>query len=206
MSADECASLPAQSGDLTTLLRAWHAGDGGAFSAAVDRVYLDLKRIAAQRLSRGSRFTLSPTELVHEAVLDLLPARADFANRTHFLATMSLAMRAILVDHARARSAEKRGGDRVQVSLSHIDEASAQSEAQVDLLALEQALQGLETLDPRCGQAMHLTYFGGLSQEEIASLLGVSIPTVKRDLRFARAWLLKAIGGEQAQTSSADAG
>lgn len=205
MRPNECPAPPTPADDLTTLLHAWHQGDSGAFSAAVDRVYLDLKRMAAQRLGRGGAATFSPTELVHEAVLDMLPARMDFASRTHFLATMSLAMRAILVDHARARSAEKRGGDRVQVSVSRIDEENPHSAAPIDLLALEQALQGLEALDPRCGRAMHLTYFGGLSQEEIASLLGVSVPTVKRDLRFARAWLLKAISDDPAP-GAADAG
>lgn len=193
MSEDTSAPLPARPGDLTVLLQAWHGGNAEALSAAMDRVYPDLKQIAAKRLSRMSAPTFSPTELVHEAVLDLLPAGSDFANRSHFFATISLVMRAILVDHARARSAEKRGGDQLQVSLRHLDEEDAPNSAPIDLLALEQALQGLEAIDPRCGRTLHLTYFGGLSQEEIASLLGVSVPTVKRDLRFARAWLLKAI-------------
>jgi RNA polymerase sigma factor (TIGR02999 family) len=192
MSVEEPHRTPAHGADLTTLLQAWHRGDGAAFSVAIERVYGELKRMAAHRVHGGGG-TLSPTELVHEAVINLLPSRADFANRAHFLATMSLAMRAILVDHARARHAEKRGGDRIQVSLAGIDLASP-DDAAIDMLALEQALTRLEALDARCGQVMHLTYFGGLSQEEIASLLDVSVPTVKRDLRFARAWLIKAVG------------
>ena len=202
MSAEPPASPALQSADLTTLLHAWHAGDGNALSVAIDRLYDDLKRMAAGRV-HGNGGTLSPTELVHEAVLSLLPGRAEFANRAHFLATLSLAMRSILVDHARARSAEKRGGDRIQVSLSGID-LEGPGSAAVDMLALEQALTQLEALDPRCGKVMHLTYFGGLAQEEIAELLAVSVPTVKRDLRFARAWLLKALGDAGSTTAGSD--
>lgn len=182
--------------ELTRLLQAWRNGDGRALTAAIEQVYAELRRIAAQRLARHSESaTLSPTELVHEAVLGLLPAPMDFANRTHFLATLSLAMRAILVDHARARAADKRGGNRVRMSLSRLDSDDA-AEAAFDLLGLEQALTQLERFDPRCGQIMHLAYFGGLAQDEIAGLLNVSVPTVKRELRFARSWLLKAIGEE----------
>jgi RNA polymerase sigma factor (TIGR02999 family) len=192
MNVGEADQQVAPASDLTQLLHAWRNGDGQAFSAAIDRVYGELKRMAVQRIGGRGEGTLSPTELVHEAVLGMMPAPMDFANRAHFLATMSLAMRAILVDHARARSAEKRGGDQVRMSLSRIDAEDA-SDAAIDVLALEQGLSRLEALDPRCGQVMHLTYFGGLSQEEIGGLLNVSIPTVKRDLRFARAWLLKAL-------------
>ncbi len=182
--------------DLTRLLQAWRNGDGRAFDAAIEHVYVELRRIAAQRIGRqGASATLSPTELVHEAVLGLLPAPMDFANRAHFLATLSLAMRAILVDHARARAADKRGGNLLRLSLSRLDSAD-QAEAALDLLSLEQALTQLEALDARCGQVMHLTYFGGLEQDEIAALLQVSVPTVKRDLRFARSWLLQAIGAD----------
>jgi RNA polymerase sigma factor (TIGR02999 family) len=105
---------------------------------------------------------------------------------------MSLAMRAILVDHARARAADKRGGNGVQVSLSAVESGNAESA--FDLLALDQALLQLEAMDRRCAQVMHLTYFGGLQQDEISVVLDVSIPTVKRDLRFARSWLLKEMG------------
>ena len=149
--------------------------------------------MAVRRLGNHAAATLSPTELVHETALGMMQSPMDFANRAHFFATMSLAMRSILVDHARARAADKRGGDEVRVSLSHVESGDEEGMA-VDLLALEQALTQLEALDPRCGQVMHLTYFGGLQQGEIALVLNVSVPTVKRDLRFARSWLLKAIG------------
>ena len=193
MSTANPLSLPESGSGLTRLLQAWREGDGRAFSAAMERVYGELKRIAAMRIAAQERTaTLSPTELVHEAMLGMMQAPMDFANRAHFLATMSLAMRSVLVDHARARAALKRGGDELRLSLSRID-AGDEAEHAVDLLALEQALSQLEALDPRCGQVMHLTYFGGLEQDEIASLLQVSIPTVKRDLRFARAWLSKAM-------------
>jgi RNA polymerase sigma factor (TIGR02999 family) len=179
--------------DLTRLLLEWRNGDGRAFSALIEQAYPALKRIAARRIgSHGGPATLSPTDLVHETALGMMQSSMDFSNRVHFFATMSLAMRSILVDHARARAADKRGGG-VQVSLSRAD-ASDDGGLAVDLLVREQALQQLEALDPRCGQVMHLTYFGGLQQDEIAVVLGVSIPTVKRDLRFARSWLLKALG------------
>lgn len=193
MRAEPSTPSPAPDYDLTRLLHAWRNGDGSAFTAAIEQVYAELRRIAVLRIGRqGESATLSPTELVHEAVLGLCPAPMDFANRAHFLATVSLAMRAILVDHARARAADKRGGNRVRLSLSRLD-ATDDAEAALDLLALEQALTQLEGFDARCGRAMHLTYFGGLSQEEIAALMNISVPTVKRDLRFARAWLLKAL-------------
>lgn len=179
--------------DLTRLLQKWRDGDGRAFSALIEQAYPALKRIAARRIDgRGGPVTLSPTDLVHETALGAMQSSMDFSNRVHFFATMSLAMRSILVDHARARAADKRDGG-VQVSLSRAD-ASDDGGLAVELLVLEQALQQLEALDPRCGQVMHLTYFGGLQQDEIAVVLGVSVPTVKRDLRFARSWLLKALG------------
>lgn len=196
MHAGPSVSPPTPDSDLTRLLQAWRSGDGSALTAAIGQVYAELRRIAVQRLGRqGESATLSPTELVHEAVLGLLPAPMDFANRTHFLATVSLAMRAILVDHARARATDKRGGNHVRLSLSRLDPADA-ADAAFDLLSLEQALTRLEQFDPRCGQVMHLTYFGGLTQDEVAALLKVSVPTVKRDLRFARSWLLKAVAEE----------
>lgn len=178
--------------NLTHLLHEWRNGDGQVFSALIEQAYPALKRIAARRLgNQNGAAILSPTELVHEIALGMMQTPMDFDSRAHFFATMSLAMRSILIDHARARTADKRSGG-VQISLSHVDIVDEGGLA-IDLLALEQALKQLEALDPRCGQVMHLSYFGGLQQEEIATVLGVSIPTVKRDMRFARSWLLKAI-------------
>jgi RNA polymerase sigma factor (TIGR02999 family) len=181
--------------DLTTLLHAWREGSGTAFGSVIDQVYEELKRIAARRLSHsGGSATLSPTDLLHEALIGIMPTNMDFKNRAHFFATMSLAIRSILVDHARARAANKRGGDMVRVTMTNAD--IGEESMAIDLLAMDQALAQLERLDARCAQVMHLTYFGGLEQEAIASLLDISIPTVKRDLRFARAWLTKAMSGE----------
>lgn len=122
-----------------------------------------------------------------------MPTNMDFKNRAHFFATMSLAIRSILVDRARARAraADKRGGDLVRVTLSNIELVDATSV--IDLIAIDEALAKLEALDPRCRQIMHLSSFGGMSGEKIAQLLDVSVSTVKRDLRFAHGWFQKNI-------------
>jgi RNA polymerase sigma factor (TIGR02999 family) len=179
--------------DLTTLLNAWREGSGTAFVNVIDQAYAELKQIAVRRLNQGGGSpTLSPTDLLHEALIGLMPTNMDFKNRAHFFATMSLAIRSILIDHARARAANKRGGDMVRVTLTNAD-VGEESQA-IDLLAIEQALTELEKLDPRCGQIMHLTYFAGLEQDEIAALLNTSISTVTRDLKFARGWITRALG------------
>jgi RNA polymerase sigma factor (TIGR02999 family) len=182
-----------ESGDLTAMLLAWRDGDGAAFSGVVAGLHRELKAIAAKQLGKfGGSATLSPTELLHEAVLRLMESRPAFENRVHFLATMSLATRSILVDHARARNAQKRGGERIQVTLT---ESKEQGEASMiaDLLALDQALGQLEKLDPRCGKVMHLAFFAGLSREDISATLDISPATVRRDLRFGRSWIDKAL-------------
>ena len=177
---------------LTALLGSWRQGSGTAFSTLIDQVYDQLHAIAARRLGQSHGLaTLSPTELIHEALLGVMPAPGDFKNRVHFFATMSLAVRSILVDHARAKTAGKRGGGLIRVTLSNVD--SGEEARLVDLLVIEEALTQLERLDARCGQVMHLTCFTGLTREEIAGLLGISVPTVDRDLRFARAWLSRAL-------------
>lgn len=186
--------LPEPTGDsLTLLLHSWRQGSGTAFGSLIDRVYDQLRAIAARRLRQsGGSATLSPTELVHEALLGVMAAPREFHNRVHFFATLSLAVRSLLVDHARARSAGKRGGGlaRVTLSLAAFEGTGGQI---VDLLAIEEALVQLERQDARCGQVMHLTCFGGLTREEIAGVLGISVPTVDRELRFARAWVRKAL-------------
>jgi RNA polymerase sigma factor (TIGR02999 family) len=179
---------------LTTLLRSWREGSGTALGALLDQVYDQLRAIAARRAGEGSGGTLSPTELVHEALLGVMPVPREFHHRIHFFATMSLAIRSILVDHARARAAGKRGGGLVRVTLAGL-EVGEESEI-VDLLAIEDALSQLERLDPRCGQVIHLICFGGLTREDIAGLLGISVPTVDRELRFARSWLNRVLRRE----------
>lgn len=186
---------PASAVELTTLLHAWRSGNGTALNELIERVYGELKKIASERIAQaGGMVTLSPTELLHEALIGILPTTMDFKNRTHFFATMSLSIRSILIDHARARSANKRGGDLVRITVSNADQGE---ESQVmDLLAIDQALSQLEALDPRCGQIMHLTYFAGLEQDEIAVLLDVSVSTVTRDLKFARGWVTRALAND----------
>ncbi len=184
---------PAGSGEsalaLTVLLQSWQNGNGKAFAQLFQRVYDQLKQIAAQRLREGSGNSLSPTELLHEAVLRVMDAPMDWQNRAHFFATVSLHIRATLVDHARARLAQKRGGGNVRVTLSRV-EPGEESEI-ADLLALDQALNNLAELDPRGSEILHLTYFAGLDRLQIVDVLGVSLSTVDRELRFARAWLAK---------------
>jgi RNA polymerase sigma factor (TIGR02999 family) len=178
---------------LTVLLQAWQQGDGNAFAKVFETVYVQLKQIAGQRLREGSGDTLSPTELLHEAVLRVVDAPMDWKNRAHFFATMSLHIRATLVDHARARHAAKRGGGELRVTLSRSD--VGEESAMVELLMLDQTLKALELLDPRGSEVLHLTYFAGLDRVQIADVLGMSLSTVDRELRFARAWLSKALSG-----------
>jgi RNA polymerase sigma factor (TIGR02999 family) len=172
---------------LTDLLHAWKDGEGAAFHRVVDLAYDQLKLIAVQRLRhRSQAVTLTPTELLHDALLRVADAPRDWRNRAHFFASMSLFIRSTLVDHARARSAAKRG-DSPALSLTLID--SGEPSMAAELLAFDQALRRLETLDARGAEVLHLTYFAGLDREQIAAVLGVSLSSVDRDLRFTRAWL-----------------
>jgi RNA polymerase sigma factor (TIGR02999 family) len=179
---------PASAEGLTELLESWREGEGAAFARAFSLAYDELKQIAAQRLRQSGRgLTLTPTVLLHEAYLRVAGAPLDFRNRAHFFASMSLYIRSTLVDHARARQAAKRGGGEVQVSLS---EALGVEESMVaDVLALDQILAQLATLDQRCADVLHLNCFAGLDRQQIADVLQVSLATVDRDLRFARAWV-----------------
>lgn len=173
---------------LTELLQSWQGGAGAAFSELFSLAYAELKQIAAQRLRQsGPQLTLTPTVLLHEAYLRVAEAPVDFKNRAHFFASMSLYIRSALVDHARARQADKRGGGAVQVSLS---EALQGDESMVaDILALDQILAQLAALDRRCADVLHLNCFAGLDRQQIADVLHLSLATVDRDLRFARAWV-----------------
>lgn len=181
--------------DITTLLHSWRAGDLQARESLFEAVYAMLRDMAAARLDRGrGDATLRPTSLVHEALLRMLGREVGFADRAHFFALVALKMRAVLVDHARMRAAAKRGGGVVNVTLSHVDRGTVYRE-DYDVLALHQALERLAGNDERAARAVELSYFGGMSHEEIATVLEVSVPTVDRDLRFAKAWLNRQLAG-----------
>ena len=194
--ADDSAAVP---GDITRWLKNWSGGDSGAFSALAPLVYDQLRQIARQRLSgeRGDH-TLQPTALVNEAFLVLVRERGiDWQNRAHFFALASRLMRRILIDHARARSADKRDGGRILVSLEAVDAlgAAAVAPRDVDLMALDQALDRLSALDQGQAALVEMRFFGGLSIDETAEVLGISAPTVKRRLRSARAFLHQQLSG-----------
>jgi RNA polymerase sigma factor (TIGR02999 family) len=187
--------MPETGAPLTTFLHAWKEGDREAFDKLIASAHAELKRMAEARLrGENALVTLMPAELLHEAVVRVMESQPALANRSHFFATMSLLMRSVLVDRARARLAEKRGGGALNVTWT--DSAHGEEANAVDLLALDEALKKLEALDERGCRILEMTYFGGLSREEIARVLEVSVPTVDRELRFARAWIGKALAGD----------
>lgn len=177
--------------DITQLLRQWQGGDLGAREKVVEAVYAQVRAIAGRTVRANPGATLGATELAHEALVRLLGNEATWENRRHFFHVVAQATRQILVDAARRRLRDKRGGGALAVSLSAADEM-AQAEDE-DLLRLHEALEQLAARDPRKAQVLELTYFGGLDREEIARALEVSVPTVDRDLRFGRAWLKRAL-------------
>jgi RNA polymerase sigma factor (TIGR02999 family) len=179
--------------DITGLLHAWRGGDRAALDAVLPRLYDTLRAMAASRLRRESaEQTLNPTALVHEALIRLIGSETDWENRAHFLALAALHMRAVLVDQARLRLSDKHGGGLVRVTMSQSNEA-AQGQVEMDVLALDEALRQLQLHDERSARILEMSYFAGMQREEIASVVGVSVPTVDRDLRFARAWLNQAL-------------
>lgn len=188
--------MGAESGsDIARLLREVTADDRAAFDALVPLVYGQLRRMAHNRL-RGERpnHTLNTTALVHEAYLDLVDAdHGSWQDRAHLLAAASRVMRHVLVDHARARNAKKRGGGWVQVELEP-DALPLTEEYAEAVEELDGALERLAELSPRKAKLLELRYFGGLKLEECAQALGVSLATVKNDLKLGRAWLARELG------------
>jgi RNA polymerase sigma factor (TIGR02999 family) len=174
---------------ISELLANWSEGDQDAFRALVPLLYDDLRRVAHQYLRKARpNHTLQSTALVHEAYLRLDKYRpASFQNRTHFVAVCALLMRQILTGYERTRRAAKRGGGGQNLKL---DEASVLMKGRpVDLLALDEALNGLALLDPKQSRIVELRFFGGLSIEETAEQMGISPATVKRHWETARVWL-----------------
>ena len=187
---------------ITELLNLWRAGDVQAREQVSTLVYARLKALAVQRFTGESAgHTLQPTALLHEALLRLWGSAATPRDQQHLFALASMHMRSILLDHARAKLAQKRGGGALQIDLAPLDDIAAAansvgpSSAQpaVDFLALEQAIAQLEQQDPRTAQMLCLHYFGGLDQSNIAEQLALSLTSVERGLRFARAYLKQAL-------------
>jgi RNA polymerase sigma factor (TIGR02999 family) len=174
------------------LLSKWRAGDQEALQALIPLVYQELRRIAQHHLQQERPdHTLQSTALVHEAYLRLMKQEpAEVANRAHFLAVASQLMRQILVDHARGHRAAKRGGG-LKLELNEV--MGAQRPQNMDLVALDDALNELAKLDPQQTRIVELRFFGGLSIEETAEIVGVSPTTVKRDWATARAWLRREV-------------
>lgn len=187
----------ADRGDVTRLLQSWSDGDKGALGELVPLVYRELRSLAAAYIRRERRdHTLQPTALVHEAYLRLVDqTRVASPSRAQFFGIAANLMRQILVNHAKHRGAAKRGGGN-KVSLE--EGAATVQQRGVDLIALDAALDKLARLDPRQGRVVELRFFGGLTEDEIAEMLGVSAITVKRDWRIARAELHRELGGDAA--------
>lgn len=183
--------------EITGLLTAMRQGDSRARDRLIPIVYQELRKIASRylRRERGSH-TLQTTALVHEAYLRMVGgSHAAWQDRTHFFAVAATVMRRILVDHARSRGAGKRGGRQVRVEWK---DALAFVEGRLDeVLAVDEALSRLSRWDARQGQVVELRFFGGLTEAEIADLLGLSLRTVKRDWSLARAWLRAELEGDR---------
>jgi len=180
--------------NLTVLLKSWATGDQAALDRLMPLAYHELHRIAQQRW-RGQQpgHTLQPTALIHEAYLKLMgQGQKTFENRLHFYAVMSMAMRQVLVNHAEASVAAKRGGGNAKVSLEDVEVAALREATEV--LDLNGVLKLLSEVNPRQSRVVELRYFGGLSIEEAAEVLGVSAVTVTRDWHMARAWLARELG------------
>jgi RNA polymerase sigma factor (TIGR02999 family) len=181
--------------EITHLLRAWSEGQQGAPERLMPLVYEELRRLARSYMVRERPdHTLQTTALVNEAYLRLVDVSAvSFQDRAHFFGMCALLMRRILVDSARSRATFKRGGDWRPVQLE--DALVVSPESEIDLVGLDDALKALEAVDPRKSRVVELRFFGGLSVEESAAVLKVSVETVMRDWKLAKSWLRRELGG-----------
>ena len=175
--------------EITGLLMDWRAGKSEASSRLMELVYGELHKMAARQMRRESGgHTLQTTALVHETYLRLCGSEPiDWQNRCHFFAVAAKQLRRVLVDHARRGKSEKRGGGQIKFSLAEADGPVVDRDER--LLAIDESLARLETLDERAARVIELRFFGGLSEKEAAGVLGISVATLKRDWDFARTWL-----------------
>ena len=187
--------------DITAMLAAWADGNKDALDRLTSLLYPEFRRIARQYLWRRPGESLESAALANEVYLKLTSAgRIRCENRTHFLGLCAQMIRHILVDHARRRRSAKRGGDALHVPL---DEVLLEVETGgIEVVALDRALESLAQIDGRKSRVVELRYFGGLSLEETAEVLGVSQETAKRDWKMARAWLYTQLAGKQTPTKS----
>jgi RNA polymerase sigma factor (TIGR02999 family) len=185
---------PESSPNVTQLLKDWSAGDTRVLDNLMPLVYEELRRQASRFLRKErAGHTLQTTALIHEAYLKLIDQKSvEWQNRAHFFAIASTAMRRILVDHAKTRHREKRGGAAENLPLDEALQISSK-EKSVDLVALDEALTRLAAFDERQARIVELRYFSGLDNDETAEVLGVSNATVRRDWNFAKAWLRQEI-------------
>jgi RNA polymerase sigma factor (TIGR02999 family) len=194
--AGDGENRPAATHEITRLLQAWGAGDGGALERLMPLVYDELHRQAHHYMVREQPGqTLQTTALVHEAYLRMVDVKGvDWQNRGHFYALCARLMRRILVDFARSRNYQKRGGQIPHIELE--DAATISMVPGSEVLAVDEALKQLALLDTRKSEVVEMRFFGGLTTEEIAEVLQVSPETVMRDWRLAKAWLLRELSGE----------
>lgn len=191
--------MAAPPSEVSGLLASVEDGDEAAIEQVVPRVYAELRRLAKRHMARQREgHTLQTTDLVNEAYLKLAHARrSGWKNRLHFFAVASRAMRSVLVDHARRRAYAKRGGNPIRVSLNEADQIS--QDRSLEVVAVDAALSRLAALDPRKARVVELRYFAGLSVEEVSQVLDLSSRTIKREWRWARAWLYRELDEEGRQ-------
>ena len=185
-----------ESGEIsvTRLLREWRQGDPQALGRLIPLVYDEMRRLARRQM-RGERpdHTLQTTALVHEAYQRLIDADIPWNDRVHFFAVAARVMRRVLVEHARKANREKHGGDRKKITLE--DDLAVGEAPPIEILALDEALGRLEAFDARKAKSVELHYFGGMTYEEAAAAMEISPATFHREIRLARAWLQRELGG-----------